>query len=91
MLEFKAEQDKVNQPSHYTFGSIECIEAIEASMTPEEFMGYLKGCTIKYLWRYRLKGGQQDLLKSQNYTNRLIQFIDNHPELALIGLGYSEV
>ena len=36
--------DLINNPEHYNAGSIECIEAIEASMTPEEFKGsYLKG------------------------------------------------
>jgi hypothetical protein len=36
--------DPIN-PSHYadTDGGIECIEAIEASMTMEAFKGFLKG------------------------------------------------
>ena len=37
--------------------------AIEASMTRDEFLGYLKGNLIKYTWRYRDKGGVQDLQK----------------------------
>lgn len=66
--------DVVNNPSHYTNGSIECIEAIESSMTHEEFVGYLKGNCIKYLWRYRLKGKElEDLEKAQWYLNKLIE------------------
>lgn len=38
--------DTVNHPAHYTSGGIECIEAIKASMTPEEFRGYCKGTII---------------------------------------------
>lgn len=59
-------------PSHYTSGAIECIEAIEASLTAEAFRGFLKGNVIKYLWRYERKKGSEDLLKAQWYLNRLI-------------------
>jgi len=38
-------------PKHYTNGNLECIDAIEASMTSEEFRGFLKGNCMKYLWR----------------------------------------
>lgn len=65
--------DLVNQPPHYNQGGIECVEAIKASMSPEEFQGYLKGNAIKYLWRYRHKNGIQDLQKANWYNNRLIQ------------------
>ena len=64
--------DNVNHPAHYTQGSVECIEAIEASMTAEEFRGYLKGNIMKYLWRYRNKGGTEDLRKAEWYLQRLI-------------------
>ena len=35
--------DPVNSPSHYTQGGIECIEAIKAQMSREEYMGFLVG------------------------------------------------
>jgi hypothetical protein len=64
--------DLVNKPAHYNTGSIECIEAIEASMSEEEFKGYLKGNAMKYLWRYNYKGHSvQDLEKCIWYTNKL--------------------
>lgn len=65
-------EDKVNHPAHYTQGAVECIDALEASMTPEEFRGYLKGCQMKYVWRYRMKGGVEDLKKARWYLDRLI-------------------
>lgn len=68
--------DKIN-PSHYKQGKIECIDAIEAAMTKEEFIGYLRGNAIKYNWRFRHKGGLEDLKKAQWYINRLIQMLDN--------------
>lgn len=61
--------DNVNQPSHYTQGGIECIEAIKAALTPEEFRGYCKGNIIKYVWRERFKNGNEDLEKLKKYAN----------------------
>ena len=64
--------DNVNSPSHYNYGKVECIEAIEESMTPEAFKGYLKGNAIKYLWRYERKSNAvQDLQKAAWYLSRL--------------------
>ena len=66
-------EDNVNHPSHYTEGDVECIDAIKASMSFEEFVGYLKGNCVKYLWRYRNKGkALEDLKKAQWYLGRLI-------------------
>lgn len=64
--------DPVNSPAHYASGAIECIDAIEASMTLEEFQGYCRGNLMKYSWRYRNKGGVQDLAKARWYLDRLI-------------------
>lgn len=67
-------QDQVNNPSHYASGAVECIDAIEASMTPEAFKGYLKGNIIKYTWRYEKKiNPVQDLEKAQWYQKKLIE------------------
>lgn len=64
--------DDVERPQHYNSGKVEAIEAIKASMSHEEYLGYLKGNTIKYLWRYRYKGKPlQDLNKAQWYLNKL--------------------
>lgn len=65
--------DVVNHPPHYTDGGIECIEAIEASLTPQEYRGYLKGNIQKYVWREKHKGGTESLKKAQWYLDRLIQ------------------
>lgn len=66
------ENDVVNSPEHYRQGGIECIEAIEASMTREEFKGYLRGSVLKYLWRYQHKGKPvEDLRKASWFLDRL--------------------
>ena len=65
--------DKVNHPSHYTNGGIECIEAIKASMSPDGFQDYCKGNVLKYIWRWRQKGGVEDLEKADVYLRWLIE------------------
>ena len=65
------EIDMVNSPPHYNDGDIECIDAIEASMTKQAFRGYLKGNMLKYIWRYENKGGKEDLDKADWYLTKL--------------------
>jgi hypothetical protein len=65
--------DNVNHPSHYTQGGIECIKAIEASMTPEGFQDYCKGNVLKYIWRWREKNGVEDLRKASVYLYWMIE------------------
>ena len=68
--------DAVQHPSHYTHGGIECIEAIRASMTADGFCDYCKGNIIKYIWRWRDKGGVEDLRKASVYLDWLINAAD---------------
>ena len=63
--------DLVNFPPHYRQGDIECIDAIRAALTEEEFRGYCKGNALKYIWRERHKGGDESLLKSVWYIAKL--------------------
>lgn len=65
--------DTVDHPPHYTDGGIECIEALEAQLTNDEYRGYLKGNIAKYIWRERMKGSTESLKKARWYLNRLIQ------------------
>lgn len=65
--------DNVNSPNHYSSQSIECIVAMEAMLSPEEFIGYLRGNIFKYQWRYKQKNGLEDLKKAQWYQNKLIE------------------
>lgn len=65
--------DLVNNPAHYTQGDIECIDAMAAMSTDQEFEGYLRLAVVKYLWRWRDKGGVEDLRKARWYLDRLIR------------------
>ncbi len=70
------EEDMVGAPRHYNTGNIECIDAIEESMSSVAFKGYLKGNCMKYLWRYDYKGKQvEDLQKAGWYLNKLTEIV----------------
>ena len=40
-------------------------------------MGYLEGCIIKYVSRYRDKNGVEDLIKAAHYLDKLIEVTRN--------------
>ena len=67
-------KDNVNSPSHYTQANgLECIDAITAAVSGKS--GIEAVCVanvIKYLWRYELKNGVEDVKKAQWYLNRLV-------------------
>lgn len=69
--------DPVNHPAHYTKGGVECIDAIKSAIS--DLVGIEAFCTgnaIKYLYRWKDKGGKQDLEKAKWYINRLEVEID---------------
>jgi len=66
----------VDNPPHYNNGSIECIEAIEAMLNKDEYIGYLRGNALKYRWRFRYKNKPfEDLRKARWYEDRLMKFL----------------
>lgn len=66
--------DSVNHPAHYTAGGIECIDAIAAALTcqTDPMHAWLTGQVLKYMWRWPLKNGLEDLKKARFYLDRLI-------------------
>ena len=63
---------------HYVSKAIQPWDAMEAWMTPEEFVGFLRGNAIKYLARAGSKGNAlEDYRKAQHYLARLIEVMTN--------------
>ena len=65
--------DPINHPSHYTFGSIEVIDAIEGLSLP-----FHLGNALKYIARAGRKDPaktEEDLRKAIWYINRYITFL----------------
>ena len=68
--------DPIN-PNHYRQGPIECIDAMRACSTREEYEGHLRLTVIKYLWRLRNKGSAlENAEKAQWYLSRLIESLE---------------
>ena len=69
-------EDLVNHPNHYKsdgVGDIECIDAIQAALTEEEFIGFCKGNNIKYTWRANRKQDvRTNIQKAIWYMNKLL-------------------
>lgn len=63
--------DKVNHPPHYNAGGVECIDAIQAALGQAGFEGFCVGNALKYLWRWKHKGGVEDIEKAAWYLNHL--------------------
>lgn len=64
----EATHDAVNHPSHYTFGGVEVIDAIEAWQ-----LGFHLGNAVKYIARAGRKGSRlEDLKKARWYIEREI-------------------
>ena len=70
-----AKIDMVNKPPHYRVGKLEVIDILKDQLSREEFQGYLRGNVLKYLFRYKNKGGYLDLEKAQWYLNKLTTFV----------------
>lgn len=75
--EWNLTADRVNHPSHYTQGKVECIDALEAATTNK--LGIEAVCVaniVKYLWRYEAKAGLEDVRKARWYLDRLIAHLE---------------
>ena len=64
----------VEHPEHYNVGAVDCIDRIEAATESlSGFEGFCAGNAIKYLWRWKHKGGVEDLEKAKWYIDKLIE------------------
>lgn len=63
----------INKPQHYADKEIEVIDYIRDTLTEDQYEGYCIGNVIKYVSRYRLKGGVEDLKKARYYLEAAIQ------------------
>ena len=67
----------ITKPKHYTQGSIECLDAIDAMLGKDKMKDFYRTQVVKYMWRMMDKGSpKQDALKAQFYLNKLIDSLD---------------
>ena len=60
--------DNIKDPKHYSRWKIEPVQFMMENDIP-----YVEGNIIKYIMRWRYKGGLEDLHKAQEYLNILIK------------------
>ena len=83
--DYNKQYNNVHSPAHYNQGQTECIDAIEAMLSQEEYIGYLRGNSMKYRWRFRYKNGFEELNKAEWYEKRLVKFMEDHDVLGQKG------
>ena len=78
----EVKEDLVNNPKHYMLfaDGTESFDVIRKTLTPEEFIGFLKGNILKYRLRAGKKGGASICIaKSDWYANKLVELQDDIP------------
>ena len=67
----------VYKPKHYAKGPIECIDAVDVAISDlSGTEAHYTASAIQYLWRWKAKGGAEDLRKARWYLDRLIEKVD---------------
>lgn len=69
------EVDMVNLPPHYASFAIEPIRFAQ-----ENGLDFLQGNIIKYLTRWKLKNGLEDLAKAKRCLEMYIRFVQKNPD-----------
>jgi hypothetical protein len=79
-LEDRIASSQVNHPAHYggADNPYEVIKVLEAWLTPEQMIGFLKGNVIKYLGREGKKPTKDDIGKASWYATYLADFEKRH-------------
>lgn len=63
--------NNVVHPSHYNRTSVEVIDTIKGMSTIPEYRGFLIGNIVKYVSRYSMKNGIEDIKKARYYLELL--------------------
>lgn len=74
---FKEERqphDSIVKPAHYNIGGIEPAEFMESLGIAEDGYAYN---VIKYISRYKMKNGIEDVRKARQYCNMLIELLES--------------
>lgn len=69
--------DRQVSGNHYKEMPIQPWTLMEAVLTPEEFIGFLKGSLIKYTMRDGRKEGSDDAGKAKHYMQKLKEVEQN--------------
>lgn len=71
--------------SHYVDMAVQPWDVMEAVLSPEEFVGFLKGNIIKYSMRAGKKDSSDDVAKALHYIEKLNEYL---PEWEVENIDY---
>ena len=75
------EPDNINHPAHYEGNtSLECIDVMEIAFGADAVGNFCLCNAFKYLWRYKHKGGDEDVKKAKWYLDRWTQTAGRYTE-----------
>ena len=75
---YESKDEMVSHPQHYIRGGMETIDVITAFTEGlEGIEAYDTGAVLKYICRWKQKGGVQDLEKAMWYTQHLIDHVND--------------
>lgn len=80
-------EDRVNHPNHYANKKIEVISYIEDTLTRTGYTDYCLGNVLKYVSRWRNKGGVEDLKKAHVYLGWAIESAEKEEMEAINKIG----
>lgn len=74
--------DNVNHPAHYeSQTSLECIDVMEIAFGQESVAKFCLCNAFKYLWRYKHKGGAEDVQKAEWYLNHFESIMGEYSDV----------
>ena len=78
----KSEPDNINHPAHYEGNtSLECIDVMEIAFGQEAVAKFCLCNAFKYLWRYKHKGGAEDVQKAEWYLNHFESIMGEYSDV----------
>ena len=87
---FSAEEiDPINHPAHYEGNtSLECIDVMEIAFGAEAVGNFCLCNAFKYLWRYKHKGGAEDVQKAEWYLDHYSDIVAEYSNTVSINGAY---
>lgn len=70
--------DTVNNPAHYASTSVECIDMMIETQGIGAVKDFCLCNAFKYLWRRRLKNGDEDVKKAAWYLNKYLELTESN-------------
>jgi hypothetical protein len=74
--------DNINHPAHYEGNtSLECIDVMEIAFGADAVGNFCLCNAFKYLWRYKHKGGNEDVKKAEWYLNHFESIMGEYSDV----------